>query len=104
LESGAVTLERLEGLAPAERDALLLPEDALVSGLPRLELDSRAALRVSQGQWVAHSAAPTSGLTRIYGPGGVFLGVAEVQAEGRVVPRRLVSTAPPAAGERPSIA
>ena len=104
LESGAVSLERLEVMTPAERDALLLAEDALVSSLPRLELDTLEAMRVSQGQSVAHSAAPASGLTRIYGPGGVFLGVAEVREEGRIVPRRLVSTAPHAAGPRASIA
>lgn len=102
--AGAVTLERLEGLAPAERDALLLPEDALVSSLPRLELDTDTALRVSRGQSVAHSPADASGLTRIYGPGGNFLGIAEVREAGRIVPRRLVSTPPAAVAHRASIA
>jgi tRNA pseudouridine55 synthase len=104
LESGAVTLERLEIMTPAERDALLLAEDVLVSGLPRLELDTDAALRVSQGQSVAHSAAASSGLARIYGPGGVFLGIAEVKEAGRIVPRRLISTSLAAANHGASIA
>jgi tRNA pseudouridine55 synthase len=104
LASGAVTLERLEDMAPTERDALLLPEDALVSGLPRLELDSPAALRLSRGQSIAHSAAQASGLARIYGPGGVFLGVAEVKGDGQVVPRRLMSKASAALAHRASIA
>jgi len=104
LESGAVTLERLEMMTPAERDALLLAEDLLVSGLPRLELDTHMALRVSQGQSIAHSDAASSGLARIYGPGGVFLGIAEVKEAGRIVPRRLISKALAAATQRASIA
>jgi tRNA pseudouridine55 synthase len=103
LASGAVTLERLEDMAPAERDALLLSADVLVSGLPRLELDSRTALRLSQGQSVAHHAAHASGLARIYGPGGLFLGVGEVKEAGRIVPRRLVSEARVAVADRASI-
>jgi len=104
LASGAATLERLEGMTPAERDALLLPADVLVSGLPRLELDSRTALRLSQGQSVAHTAADTSGLARIYGPDGVFLGVVEVTGAGQIVPRRLISMVPATVVHRASIA
>jgi tRNA pseudouridine55 synthase len=104
LEEGAVTLERLEDITPVERDALLLAEDVLVSSLPRLELDSPAALRVSQGQSVTHPAAATSGLARIYGPRGVFLGIAEVKEAGLIVPRRLIAEAPAVAVHRASIA
>lgn len=91
LSRGAVSLEQIEQMPPAERDALPLPADALVSSLPRLDLDPETALRLSHGQSVAHSATPDEGLARIYGPSGIFLGVAEVKAQGRIVPRRLVS-------------
>jgi tRNA pseudouridine55 synthase len=103
LSPGAVTLEELEQMAPAGRDALLLPQDALVSSLPRLELDSRGALQLSHGQCVINSEIQAVGLARIYGPCGIFLGVAEVMPPGRIVPRRLVSGAPAAPGSRPSI-
>ena len=105
LSPGAVTLEQLGQMAPAERIALLLPEDALVSSLPRLDLDDAAgASRLRHGQSVAHSQAHTTGLARIYGPSRQFLGVAEVTAPGHIVPRRLVSEARAATASGPSIA
>ncbi len=90
LSPGAVTLERLESLTMADRDALLLPADALVSTLPRFDLDAGEARRLSQGQPVERSGAlAKGGLARIYGPGPEFLGVAEVTSPGRIVPKRL---------------
>jgi tRNA pseudouridine55 synthase len=89
LSGRAVTLEQVEQLAPAERDALLLPADALVAGLPRLDLDAGEALRLFHGQPVEHAGARVAGLARIYGPNCEFLGVVEVTPPGRIVPRRL---------------
>ncbi len=104
LSAVPVTLARVEQAAPEEREALLLPQDALVSSLPRIDLDPRAARRLSQGQSIAHSAAHSAGRARVYGPGGAFMGVAEIMANGEIVPRRLVSQAPAAAVNQPSIA
>lgn len=87
--SSAITFDRLEALGAQERDALLLPSDALVASLPRLELDARGSQRISQGQPVDHLETPAAGLTRIYGPGREFLGIAEVAGSGRIVPKRL---------------
>ena len=103
LSQSAVTLEQLEQMAPAERDALLLPEDALVSSLPRLDLDAAGALRLRHGQSVERSGPRVAGLARIYGPSQEFLGVGEVTSPGIIVPRRLVSTARAAAASGPSI-
>jgi tRNA pseudouridine55 synthase len=89
LSGRALTLEQVELLAPAERDALLLPADALVAGLPRLDLDAGEALRLIHGQSVERAGARMAGLARIYGPNGEFLGVVEVTPPGRIVPRRL---------------
>ena len=104
LSQSTVTLEQLEQMPPAERDALLLPEDALVSSLPRLDLDAAGALRLRHGQSVERSEAHVAGLARIYGPSREFLGVGEVTAPGLIVPRRLVSMARTAAASGPSIA
>ena len=104
LSQGAVTLEQLEQMAPSERDALLLPEDALVSSLPRLDLDAAGALRLKHGRSVERSDAHVAGLARIYGPSGEFLGVGEVTAPGLIVPRRLVSVARTAIAAGSSIA
>lgn len=98
LSSGAVTLRQLELLTMTEREALLMPADALVAALPRLDLDAVETRRLSRGQPVerptAHAAA---GLARIYGPDHEFLGVAEVTSVGQIVPRRLKSQARTAA-------
>lgn len=104
LSGGAFSLDQIERMAPGERDALLLPADALVLSLPRLDLDPESALRLSHGQRVAHCAVQEEGLARIYAPGGIFLGVAEVKAHGQIVPRRLVSRAGGATVDGTSIA
>lgn len=104
LDASTVSVERLEQMAAGERDVLLMPEDALVSSLPRLDLDSGTAWRFSHGQAVPHTAVAATGLARVYGPGGAFMGVAEIDAEGEIVPRRLLSKRSASAGDWPSIA
>jgi tRNA pseudouridine55 synthase len=89
LASGAVTLEQLEGLPAARRDALLQPPDTLVAALPRLDLNAVEAGRILQGQPVEHDGAGKTGLARIYGPDRAFLGVVEVTSPGHILPRRL---------------
>jgi tRNA pseudouridine55 synthase len=91
LSSGAVTLEQLEALSPAGRDALLLPADTLVASLPRLDLDAGEARRVNRGQAVERPEAGAEGLARIYGPDREFLGLVEVRRPGRIVPKRLTA-------------
>jgi tRNA pseudouridine55 synthase len=93
LSGGAVTLERLELVTAAERDALLLAPDAMVASLPRIELDAAAALRLRQGRSVERPGSEATGLARAYGPGKDFLGVVEVTSPGVMVARRLRSTA-----------
>lgn len=86
----AITLDALDGMSPEARTAALLPADTLIGTLPSAALDADQARRVSLGQTVAAGAGPT-GLVRLYGPGGAFLGVAERSAGGLLAPRRLVS-------------
>jgi tRNA pseudouridine55 synthase len=93
LDRGTVTLDRLESLAEAERQAVLLPADAMVASLPSVELDAAGARQLMQGRVVEGAAAAGEGLARIYGPGREFLGVVEVTGLGRIVPRRLKSQA-----------
>ncbi|HKA39483.1 MAG TPA: tRNA pseudouridine(55) synthase TruB [Burkholderiales bacterium] len=89
LSPASVTLRQLEDLAPARRDALLLPPDTLVLSLPRLDLDMTEAGRILRGQAVQHDGAGETGLARIYGPDQAFLGVVEITSPGRILPRRL---------------
>ena len=88
----AVTLERLEGLPPEGRLALLQPPDILVAALPRLDLDAASASQILRGQGVEHRGAEQPGLARIYGPDRSFLGVVEVAGPGRIQPKRLKAT------------
>jgi tRNA pseudouridine55 synthase len=91
LEGGASTLAALEAMTPVERDALLVPPDALLASLPQFDLDAEQTRRLLQGQAVERAGMAGAGLARAYGPGRRFLGLAEVTGRGRVVPRRLLS-------------
>jgi tRNA pseudouridine55 synthase len=87
--AGAVTLERLERLELAARDACLAPADALVSKLPCAELSGQEVARVLHGQAVRWSGVPGE-RWRLYGEGR-FLGLASVTAEGWLQPKRLLA-------------
>lgn len=86
----ALTLDDLQRLSDADRDAALLPVDALVTALTRLDLDRGDAIRLANGQAVAHMDL-RDGMVRVYAA-GVFAGVATV-AGGVVRARRLVAQA-----------
>lgn len=91
----AATLDRLEGLGEEGRDALLVPADRVLGGLPRCDLDTDQQRRFLCGQTVP-LASPAEGLQRVYGIDGNFLGLAEAGA-GMLIPRRLLSDANQAA-------
>jgi len=75
----AVTLAQLEALDAEARDALLLPADAPLAPLPRLDVDAAAARALAEGKTVeAPREAP--GRYRCYEPRGRFVGL--VEAEG----------------------
>jgi tRNA pseudouridine55 synthase len=84
----ALTLDDLQQRSSAARDAALLPVDALVTGLTRLDLDHSAALRLANGQPLAQVGIG-DGTVRVYAE-GIFAGVATV-AGGVLRARRLVA-------------
>jgi tRNA pseudouridine55 synthase len=88
----ALTLDELQQRSTAARDAALLPVDALVTGLARLDLDRSAALRLANGQPLAQ-AGVGDGTVRVYAD-GIFAGVATV-AGGVLRARRLVAQGAP---------
>jgi tRNA pseudouridine55 synthase len=87
----AVGLAQLEAVPPEQRDALLLPPDCLIQDLVRLDLDPDAAWQVCHGQSIWRSGLRVGELLRLYDPAGAFLGVAEVDIEGKAAPRRLLA-------------
>ncbi|MDD3530259.1 MAG: tRNA pseudouridine(55) synthase TruB [Gallionellaceae bacterium] len=88
----AVTLAELADMEVATRDGLLLPPDCLIDDLARLDLDIESAWQVCHGQAVWHAGLQVGDLLRLYDPAGRFLGVAEVDIEGKAAPRRLLAT------------
>ncbi len=96
--SGTVTLEALLTMSEAERDALLLPADVLLSDWPDVALNQEDAARFLTGlrRRTALKDAPQ---VRVYGPAPssglpadqrVLLGSAHVKA-GELIPTRLLS-------------
>ena len=83
----------LDAMTPALRDACLLPADAVVLVLPRIELDAMQAARLKLGQRIVCGAAPLAPIeaARAYDDAGVFLGLVRVAA-GVVHPLRLIVT------------
>lgn len=81
----------LEAMAPARRYACLLPADALVEVLPRIELDATQAARLKLGQRIVFGAAclPPIEAARAYDDAGLFLGLVRIAA-GVVHPLRLI--------------
>ena len=86
------TLDEIEALAgdPQALDALLLPTDAALPGLPAVQLGVAEQACILHGQAV-FAAGPSACLVRMYGPEGRFLGVGRMSSEGRqLAPERIM--------------
>jgi tRNA pseudouridine55 synthase len=91
-----VTIDELRSAADstdaedfAALDAYLLPIDSAIAHWPDVHLDPDAAFYMMQGQPIQVPHAPTEGWVRIYDKSH-FLGVGEIQDDGRVAPRRMI--------------
>lgn len=96
-----VTLEQLQALVeqanaqdiPAAQllDPLLMPMDSPASDYPLINIPETSAVYFKNGNPVRTSGAPLQGLVRVTeGAEEKFLGMGEIDDEGRVAPRRLV--------------
>ena len=90
----SVSLSTLEALKRSEQlaqmDALLLPADTALGGLPLVQLSESGGFYMRQGQPVQVPNAPCDGMVRVALETGEFLGVGEILDDGRVAPRRLI--------------
>ncbi len=88
--------ERGEGLAE-QLDHHLLEVDAPVADFPRLDLPADTAFYFSQGQPVMDAKAYRLGaegdMVRVFEEDGAFLGLAVLNDDGLVAPKRLVASA-----------
>jgi tRNA pseudouridine55 synthase len=96
--ANAVSLDALEAMTMPQRMQCLLPPETFAAGLPRLELGAGDERRISAGQQVVSAAAAT-GLYRLYGTAGAFVGIGEVAA-GMLAARRLMTREPAPAGRQ----
>ncbi len=86
--AAALTLEGLAALDEPARDALLLPPDALLATLARLDVDGTEGWRLTRGQAIERCGM-ADGDYRAYAAGS-FIGVGRVCA-GVLRPRRLLA-------------
>ncbi len=92
----AVTLETLEAAYAAggneALDAFLLPADSGLLHWPLLQFSEHSAYYWLHGQPVRAPEAPKFGMVRVQDHNGRFIGIGEVSEDGRIAPRRLIST------------
>lgn len=91
--SQAVTIEQFEALNDDQRLALLAPADSAVLHLPAMTLDDDSVFYLLQGQSVWRSGSIPAGLLRLYSEQQVFLGLGELQPDGKIAPKRLMQQA-----------
>ena len=90
-EDEAVTFETLEQRCEnACLDESLQPVASAVRSWPLIRLSGATAYYLRQGQPVMVPNAPVSGWVQIVEDDDAFLGVGEIDDDGRVAPRRLV--------------
>lgn len=88
--SQALTLEQFEAMSDEGRLAALAPPDSAVQYLPAITLDADSAFYLLQGQPVWRSGAIPAGLLRLYNEQQGFLGLGELQSDGKIAPKRLM--------------
>lgn len=87
----AIGLKELEAMDMQKRDDRLLPVDTLLMDLPRLALDPESAWQLGHGQPIWRAGLKVGERMRAYGPDGRFIGLVEVDTDGRLAPKRLTA-------------
>ena len=90
-----VSLELVEQLAEQGHqalDALLLPMETALNDFPQVELSADASFYICRGQQVFVPNSPSSGLLRLYSHEKAFLGLGEIQSDGKIAPKRLITS------------
>ena len=88
------TLEQVREKAEQGLDALdglLLPVDTALGEWPAILLNRDSAYYLKMGQPVLVPKAPTQGWVRLYEEDDAFIGVGQVQDDGRIAPKRLMA-------------
>lgn len=95
VEAEAVTIEQLSQAIDAgghrALDERLVPLGSSVDHWPALMLSEATAFYLRNGNPVQVPGAPLSGWVKLVGPAKEFIGVGEIDTDGLVAPRRLIS-------------
>jgi tRNA pseudouridine55 synthase len=91
--SQAATFETLEAEGQARARERLLPPEALVASLPRLDVNAEGADHFSHGRVFVEKGGQPGEEVAIFSPEGRFMGVAQRGEAGRVAALRLMSGA-----------
>ena len=90
------TLDSLTALAEQQGkealDSVLLPTEAALPDWPEVQLSADASFYLCQGQAVFVPQLKDRGWVRLFGDNKRFLGLGTVLDDGRVAPKRLLST------------
>ncbi|OIQ92435.1 tRNA pseudouridine synthase B [mine drainage metagenome] len=86
----AITLEQFESMTVEQRELALLPVDSAIQHLPAIVLDADSTYYLLQGQSVWRSGVAPQGLLRLYSEQDDFLGLGELQDDGKIAPKRLI--------------
>jgi tRNA pseudouridine55 synthase len=89
--NGAYSLERVSGMSLEELDKLLLPVDVKIQHIPQIKLTEQQTDLVLHGQSVLiDEKNSTNEIKRLYGIGGEFIGLGQLDQDGRIYPKRLI--------------
>ena len=95
LPEGMLTFEQAEALVEENGlealDKTLLPVYSSVSHWPEVILNSNLAFYIQQGQPIQVTDAPKKGGIRLMTEDNQFLGIGEINEDGLVAPKRLIS-------------
>lgn len=90
-----VELEALrENSGQAGLDALLLPSEAALQGWPEVKLSADDVFYFRRGQAIQVLGVPQADLLAAFGPERELLGLARIDDQGRVAPKRLLEAKP----------
>jgi len=92
----SVSLEKLNTLrdekAFAALDEFIMPIETALTDLPNISLSDDAAFYIKQGQAVQIGKAPADGCVSLFDKTSKFIGIGEIQDDGKVKPRRLLKS------------
>ena len=72
-------------------DEFLIPMDQAIIEMPQVFLEHDTAKQIKHGQFISLDKLPVSSLVRLYEE-EVFIGIGAINSEGKLSPRRLIST------------